>query len=126
MAPTRIYVRPALAAIRAGGVRAVAHITGGGLTDNLPRVLEADTAAQIELHSWPLPPVFRWLIAEAGIAEAEALKTLNCGIGMVLVVEPASARSLTRVLEEAGETVFRIGTLVESERPGVHYVGNLG
>jgi phosphoribosylformylglycinamidine cyclo-ligase len=126
LAPTRIYVRPALAAIRAGGVRALAHITGGGLTENLPRVLESDTAASIELGSWPLPPVFRWLIAQSGMAESEALKTLNCGIGMVLVVDPAAADAVAGVLEEAGETVYRIGLLTGDDRPGVHYIGSLG
>jgi phosphoribosylformylglycinamidine cyclo-ligase len=126
LAPTRSYVQPALAAIRTGGVRALAHITGGGLTENLPRVLESDTAASIELGSWPLPPVFRWLIAQSGMAESEALKTLNCGIGMVLVVDPAAADAVAGVLEEAGETVYRIGLLTGDDRPGVHYIGSLG
>jgi phosphoribosylformylglycinamidine cyclo-ligase len=126
LAPTRIYVKPALAAIRAGGVRALAHITGGGLTENLPRVLEPDTAAAIELGSWPLAPVFRWLIAQAGLAEAEALKTLNCGIGMVLVVDPQAVEAVTAPLEQAGETVYRIGLLTADNGPGVHYIGGLG
>ena len=125
LTPTRIYVRPALAAIRAGGVRAIAHITGGGLTENLPRVLEGDTAATIELAAWEVPPVFRWLIGQAGLTEAEALKTFNCGIGMVLVVDPDAAGALSAALAEAGETVYRIGHLTEDDRPAVHYVGSL-
>ncbi|HSF95486.1 MAG TPA: phosphoribosylformylglycinamidine cyclo-ligase [Thermohalobaculum sp.] len=126
LAPTRIYVKPALAAIAAGGVRALAHITGGGLTENLPRVLDGDTAARIELGSWPLAPVFRWLLDQAGLRDSEALKTLNCGIGMVLVVDPDAVERVTQVLREAGETVFRIGVLTEDDRPGVHYTGSLG
>jgi phosphoribosylformylglycinamidine cyclo-ligase len=125
LAPTRVYVQPALAAIRAAGVRALAHITGGGLTENLPRVLEPDTAAAIDLASWELPPVFRWLIGQSGLADSEALKTLNCGIGMVLVVEPEAAEGVAAVLERAGETVYRIGRLTADDRPGVHYVGSL-
>jgi len=125
LAPTRIYVKSALAAVAAGGVRAIAHITGGGLTENLPRVLEGDTAANIELHSWPLAPVFGWLIEQSGMSEAEALKTLNCGIGLVVVVDPSAEARVKAVLEEAGETVWRIGLLTEAEAPGVHYVGSL-
>ncbi len=125
LTPTRIYVKPALAAIRAGGVRALAHITGGGLTGNLPRVLGGDTVAAIELGAWRLPPVFRWLIGQAGIGESEALRTFNCGIGMVLVVEPEDADRIAALLREAGETVFRIGCLIEAEGPTVSYVGGL-
>ena len=113
-------------ALAAGGVRAVAHITGGGLTENLPRVLEGDAAAQIELDAWDLPPVFRWLIERAGLRESEALKTFNCGIGMVLVVDREAAVPLSALLSEHGETVLQIGELIEDDRPGVHYVGGLG
>jgi len=129
LAPTRIYVRLALAAIKAerksGGVRAIAHITGGGLTENLPRVLGTDTVAEVDLGAWKLPPVFRWLIGEAGLAEAEALKTFNCGIGMVLVVDPDAAEPVAATLAEAGETVLRIGTLVAGDGPAVQYRGSL-
>jgi len=129
LAPTRIYVRLALAAIKAerksGGVRAIAHITGGGLTENLPRVLGTDTVAEVDLGAWKLPPVFRWLIGEAGLAEAEALKTFNCGIGMVLVVDPEAAEPVVATLAEAGETVLRIGTLVAGDGPAVQYRGSL-
>jgi phosphoribosylformylglycinamidine cyclo-ligase len=125
LAPTRIYVRPALAAIRAGGVRAVAHITGGGLTENLPRVLAASTVASIDLGSWRLPPVFRWLAAEGGVAEAEMLRTFNCGIGMVLVVAPDAADVVARTLAGAGATVTPIGELVAGDGPAVRYAGSL-
>ena len=104
----------------------MAHITGGGLTENIPRVLEGDTAARIELDSWDRAPVFRWLIAQAGLSDAEALKTLNCGIGLVLAVDPEAADRIAALLSEAGETVLKIGQLIEDDRPGVHYVGSLG
>jgi len=125
LAPTRIYVRPALGAIAAGGVRAIAHITGGGLTENLPRVLGPDTVAGIDLGAWDLPPVFCWLIGQAGLAEAEALKTFNCGIGMVLVVEPEAAEAVAAALTGAGETVHRIGALAAGDGPAVRYRGSL-
>ena len=126
LAPTRIYVKPVLAAIRAGGVRAVAHITGGGLTGNLPRVLGNDTVAAIDLGAWALPPVFRWLTGQAGLAGSEVLKTFNCGIGLVLVTAPEAAEAVTAILAQAGETVNRIGELAEGAGPAVHYRGTLG
>ncbi len=125
LAPTRIYVRPVLAAIRAGGVRGVAHITGGGLTGNLPRVLGDDTVAAIELGAWRLPPVFRWLMREGNLPEAEALGTFNCGIGMVLVVAPEAAEATLAALAEAGETALRIGELAAGDGPAVRYTGSL-
>lgn len=123
LAPTRLYVRPALAAIRAGGVRALAHITGGGLTENLPRVLPQGLGADIDLTSWGLPPVFGWMRDQAGIVEGEMLKTFNCGIGMVLVVAPEHAEALASLLAEAGETVHRLGTVQQGE--GIRYTGAL-
>ena len=123
LAPTRLYVKQALAAVRAGGVHALAHITGGGLTENLPRVLPEGLGAQIDLGSWELPPVFRWLAETGGMAEAELLKTFNAGIGMVLAVDAAEAEALTVLLAEAGETVHHLGTITKSE--GVSYTGAL-
>ena len=121
--PTRLYVRPALAAVRAGGVHALAHITGGGLTENLPRVLPEGLGAGIDLDSWELPGVFRWL-SETGEMEAgEMLKTFNCGIGMILVVAPDRAEALAASLAEAGESVHRLGTVGAGE--GVRYSGRL-
>ena len=124
LAPTRLYVRPALAAIRAGGVRALAHITGGGITLNLPRVLPDGLGAEIDLAAWPLPPVFAWLAAVAGLPPDELLRTFNAGIGMILVVDPGCADGVAAVLEAGGETVHRLGHV----RPGrgVHYAGALG
>ncbi|MCH8465860.1 MAG: phosphoribosylformylglycinamidine cyclo-ligase, partial [Roseinatronobacter sp.] len=123
LAPTRLYVKPALAAIRAGGVHALAHITGGGLTENLPRVLPEGLGADIDLASWALPPVFRWLADEGGLDQAEMLKTFNAGIGMVLVVAPDQAEALRALLATQGETVHTLGTV--SEGAGMRYTGAL-
>ncbi len=123
LAPTRLYVKQALAAIRAGGVHALAHITGGGLTENPPRVLPDGLACEIDLTAWQLPPVFRWLADTAKIAESEMLKSFNCGIGMMLVVQADRAEDLTALLREHGETVVPLGRVIEGE--GVIYKGNL-
>ncbi|WP_420858406.1 phosphoribosylformylglycinamidine cyclo-ligase [Marivivens marinus] len=121
LAPTRLYVKQALEAVRAGGVHALAHITGGGLTENLPRVLPEGLGAHIDLSSWELPPVFRWLAETAGMAESELLKTFNSGIGMILVVDAGRADALEALLLDAGETVSRLGTVEPGE--GVRYSG---
>lgn len=123
LTPTRLYVKSALAAARAGMVTALAHITGGGLTENLPRVLPEGLGAKIDLNAWELPPVFRWLTAHGGMDEAELLKTFNSGIGMIVVVPADKAEAATELLRAAGETVFTLGTVVEGE--GVAYEGNL-
>ena len=123
LTPTRLYVKPALKAIRSGGVHALAHITGGGLTENLPRVLPEGLGAEIELGSWNLPPVFGWMAETGGIAESEMLKTFNCGIGLILVCAAERADALAALLEDAGETVARIGSV--TEQPGVSYSGKL-
>ncbi len=123
LTPTRLYVRQVLAAIRAGGVHGLAHITGGGLTENPPRVLPEGLACEIDLGTWTLPPVFRWLASTANMAEPELLKTFNCGIGMMLVVAPDQADRLSALLDAQGETVFRLGRVVAGE--GVVYKGRL-
>ncbi|MFD2174695.1 phosphoribosylformylglycinamidine cyclo-ligase [Rhodobacter lacus] len=123
LAPTRLYVTQALAAVRAGGLHALAHITGGGLTENLPRVLPEGLGATIDLSSWALPGVFRWLAETAAMEEAELLKTFNCGIGMICVVDPTRAEALKALLEAEGETVTVIGTVTEGA--GVSYRGSL-
>ena len=119
LTPTRIYVAPVLAAIRAtggsgkaGAVKALSHITGGGLTENLPRVMPADAAARIDLSAIATPPVFGWL-AEAGhLGDEEMLRTFNCGIGMVLVTAKARASEVLAALQAAGETPVVIGDVV--------------
>ena len=123
LTPTRLYVRQALAAIRAGGVHGLAHITGGGLTENPPRVLPEGLACEIDLGTWTLPPVFRWLAATANMSEPELLKTFNCGIGMIFVVAADRADALTQLLQTEGETVTRLGRIVEGQ--GVNYTGRL-
>ena len=123
LVPTRLYVKPALAAVRAGGVHALAHITGGGLTENLPRVLPEGLGAEINLGAWMLPPVFRWLAGTAGMAEAELLKTFNCGIGMIAVVAQDRAEALTALLSGLGETVVPLGHVTPGQ--GVSYRGAL-
>jgi phosphoribosylformylglycinamidine cyclo-ligase len=119
--PTRLYVRPALAAIRTGGVRALAHVTGGGLPENLPRVLPAGCGAAIDLSAWPLPPVFAWLQEAGRIAEAELRRTFNCGIGMVVVAEPSRADALAALLTDAGEDARPLGRV--TDRPGIAFAG---
>ncbi|NVO55394.1 phosphoribosylformylglycinamidine cyclo-ligase [Rhodobacteraceae bacterium B1Z28] len=123
LTPTRLYVKPALAAIRAGGVHALAHITGGGLTENLPRVLPEGLGAEIDLNAWELPSVFGWMAETGGIAEAEMLKTFNCGIGMIVVCAEDRADELAKMLSDLGETVARIGSVMDA--PGVAYSGKL-
>jgi len=107
--PTRIYVKSCLAAIRGGGVHALAHITGGGLIENLPRVLPNDLAARLDAGAWPEPSVFAWLAEAGGIARHEMYRTFNCGIGMALIVAPDAAATAAAKLSEAGETAFEIG-----------------
>ena len=123
LAPTRLYVKPALAAIRAGGVHGLAHITGGGITENPPRILPQGLACEIDLGSWELPPVFRWLATTANMSEPELLKTFNCGIGMMLAVAPDQAQAVADLLADAGEMVVDLGRIVEGE--GVIYKGRL-
>ena len=123
LAPTRVYVRQALAAHRAGGLKGLAHITGGGITENLPRVLPEGCGATVDLGAWTLPPVFAWLAREGGVAEAELLKTFNSGLGMIAVVAAERAEALTELLEAEGETVHRIGSVTEGT--GVTYEGAL-
>ncbi len=124
LAPTRLYVRPALGALRAGGVHALAHITGGGLTENLPRVLPEGLGCEVDLGAWTLPPVFAWLREAGGIAESEMLRTFNCGIGMVAVVAADRAEALQALLAEAGEKVVRLGRVQPGQ--GVAFGGTLG
>jgi phosphoribosylformylglycinamidine cyclo-ligase len=127
LAPTRIYVRSCLAAIReTGGVKALAHITGGGFTENIPRVLPDDLAVRIDLARVPALPVFKWLAKTGGIAESEMLRTFNCGIGMIVVTEPAKAAAVADVLTREGETVTRLGeVVVRADAPRVVYDGHL-
>ena len=112
LVPTRLYVKSALAAIRVGGVKGLAHITGGGLTENTPRALPAGLDAEIDLGLWTPPPVFGWLAKSAGIEEREMLRTFNCGIGLIAVASEKSSGRLIEAFQENGEKAVRLGALV--------------
>jgi phosphoribosylformylglycinamidine cyclo-ligase len=109
--PTRIYVKSGLAAARTGKVKAFAHITGGGLIENIPRVLPDGTRAALDATRWELPAVFGWLAKTGRIPPEELARTFNCGIGMVVVTAPEDARALAALLEQAGERVLTIGRI---------------
>lgn len=111
--PTRIYVKSCLSAIKQGGVKALAHITGGGLVENIPRILPTGMGADIYAKSWDLPPVFNWLAKTGGIKASEMARTFNCGIGMVIIASPDHAAEIIEILRENGETVTPIGEVVD-------------
>ena len=129
LAPTRIYVRSLITALKASdGIKALAHITGGGLPDNLPRVLPDGVGADIDLSAVKAPAVFGWLAKAGGVAEPEMLRTFNCGVGMVVVVEAEKAEEIAGLLRASGETVSQIGALTEisaADDP-VRFSGSLG
>ncbi len=109
MAPTKIYVKSLLKLIKALPVKGMAHITGGGITENIPRVLPAGLTAEINVKSWDLPPLFQWLQAQGNIAHSEMYKTFNCGIGMVVIVAREHVSQAKQLLGAASETVYEIG-----------------
>ncbi len=111
MAPTKIYVKSLLKLIEALPVKGMAHITGGGITENIPRVLPAGLTAEISVTSWDLPPLFKWLQAQGNITHIEMYKTFNCGIGMAVVLDPVHVALAKQLLEAAGETVYEIGVI---------------
>ena len=125
LTPTRIYVKPLLPLIGAGKVKGLSHITGGGLTENLPRVLPAAVSARIDLSSWQLPPVFGWMQQAGKISEEEMLRTFNCGIGMIAVVAADVAAEVQQKLQQSGEAVQRIGVLEKAGEARVAYDGKL-
>ncbi len=111
MAPTRIYVKPLLALIKALPVKGMAHITGGGLVENVPRVLPEGVTAELKKSAWPRPPLFDWLQKEGGVPDAEMHRVFNCGIGMVVVVAERDAVAAISLLSAAGEAAYRIGSI---------------
>ncbi len=124
LTPTRIYVKPVRTVMEEapGGIRALAHITGGGISENLNRALPADVNAEVDLGTWPIPPVVRFACEQANLSEEEALKTFNMGLGMILIVDPEAADAVEAALAAAGEETFRVGRIV----PGtgeVQYTG---
>ena len=110
--PTRIYVDLCRRAIDVGGVNAIAHITGGGLLENVPRALSKGQVAQINAKNWPLPPLFAWMAEEAKLSVHELARTFNCGIGMILIAAPDRAGQITEALNKYGETVYDIGEII--------------
>ncbi len=126
LAPTRLYVRPLLGALRAGGLHGLAHITGGGITENLPRLLPEGLGAEVDLDAWSLPPVFAWLAENAGLSQAELLRTFNAGIGMIAAVAPDRADTIAAHLQAEGETVHRLGQIVAEPLAEPRYRGRLG
>ncbi len=121
--PTRIYVKSLLSLLDKVPVHAFAHITGGGLTENLPRVLPAGLNANIDLGSWVFPDIFLWLQKQGNVSLADMLTTFNCGIGMIVCVAAEDENATLETLQSLGETVFVIGELVESEgKPEVNYI----
>lgn len=119
--PTRLYVRPCLAALKTNAVRAFAHITGGGLHENILRVLQEGQGVEIDLNSWESPAIFRWLAEKGSITEREMLKTFNCGIGMVIVAASNNKENVRQALFAAGEDVIEMGYVTGSD--GVRYLG---
>jgi len=113
LAPTRIYVQPMLGLIRSVPVKGIAHITGGGLLENVPRVLPDGLQAVLHRDAWTMPPLFGWLQQHGGVDDAEMHRVFNCGIGMVVIVDAADAAAAGAMLAAAGETVYRIGEVVE-------------
>jgi phosphoribosylformylglycinamidine cyclo-ligase len=109
LAPTRIYVKPVLELLKSVPVKGMAHITGGGLTGNVPRILPERVVAEIQASAWPLPPLFHWLRETGNVAASEMYRTFNCGIGFLIVVDPTDADAAVQTLSELGEKVFRIG-----------------
>jgi phosphoribosylformylglycinamidine cyclo-ligase len=128
LTPTRLYVRSGLAAIAAGGVKGLAHITGGGISGNLPRVLPHGLDAEVDLSTWELLPVFQWLAQEANLPDEEMLRTFNCGIGLIAITDQARAEGVLTAFHAAGERAFAIGSLVRSDgaEPQVRYRGAVG
>lgn len=123
LAPTTLYVKGCVSALRDNAVHAFAHITGGGLTENLPRVLPDDLGADIDLDAWELLPVFKWLSEQGGMDETEMLKTFNCGIGMIAAVAPDKVDAARAAFEGAGHAVYQLGTVTKGA--GVRYTGSL-
>lgn len=122
LTPTRIYVKPMLNLIKTDKVKALAHITGGGLTDNLPRVLQEGINLRIDTKAWELPPVFAWAKATGNLDDAEMLRTFNCGIGMAVICKKEYANDIIKELQTAGETAYLIGKAITGKgEPEVVY-----
>ncbi len=117
LAPTRIYVKPMLELMKHMKVKGIAHITGGGLTENIPRILQNGLSAIIQKNAWPRPALFSWLQEHGNVAESEMHRVFNCGVGMVVVVDKGDAETALNLMREQGETAWRIGA-IEKQLPG--------
>ncbi|MBL4800597.1 MAG: phosphoribosylformylglycinamidine cyclo-ligase [Emcibacter sp.] len=126
--PTRIYVKSTLAALKAGHIKAISHITGGGFVENIPRILPEGVSAHVEANSWVLPPVFNWLREAGNLEPLEMAKTFNCGIGLVVIVKADGADETRKIFEEFGETVYTLGHVVKksAEEPATVVTGAAG
>jgi phosphoribosylamine--glycine ligase/phosphoribosylformylglycinamidine cyclo-ligase len=123
LTPTRIYVKQLLPLVQKQNVKAMAHITGGGLLENIPRVIPDSVKVKLDASQWPLLPVFKWMKQLGNISPEELSRTFNCGIGMMLVVSPEKVEEVSDILRKQGETVYKIGNIVnKSEIPGEHAV----
>ena len=111
LAPTRLYVKPILAALKQFSIKGMAHITGGGINENVPRILPNNTVANINTDSWSLPKLFQWLQQAGQVQMQEMYRTFNCGIGMVIIVDAKEATTIQQFLQQQGETVYKIGTV---------------
>ncbi len=126
--PTRIYVKSTLAALKAGHIKAISHITGGGFVENIPRILPDGVSAHVDASSWTLPPVFNWLREAGNMKPLEMAKTFNCGIGLVVIVSPEGADETHRIFEQMGETVYDLGYVVKkaNDEPATVVTGKSG
>lgn len=109
IAPTRLYVKPILAALKQFSIKGMAHITGGGISENVPRILPDNTVAAIDGHSWSMPALFQWLQQAGNVTTQEMYRTFNCGIGMVIIVDATEAEAIKQFLQQQGETVYQLG-----------------
>jgi phosphoribosylformylglycinamidine cyclo-ligase len=121
LTPTKIYIKSCLVAVKTNKVKALAHITGGGFTENIPRVLPSDMAVNIYCSAWQVPSIFKWLAKTGDVKATEMLKTFNCGIGMILVTTPQHADEIKTILENAGEKVYKVGFVSKRENDAVLY-----
>jgi phosphoribosylformylglycinamidine cyclo-ligase len=118
LVPTRLYVKSCLAAAATGDIKALAHITGGGLVENIPRVIPPGVSVELDASAWVLPPIFRWLAETAGLSRSELARVFNCGLGMIAVVDPSRVEAISRVFTDTGETVYRVGRVVARPADG--------
>jgi len=118
LTPTKIYVKSILGALRSGRVKAFAHITGGGLTENVPRVLPKSLGVELDASKWPIPSIFPWIAAAGGVNEPEMLKTFNCGLGGIIIVSPADQQHVLSMISD--ENTYVVGQ-VKTVFGGKHY-----